>query len=117
MSSTEKKYTTENANSHTFMKSAVESLSPEDREKYKKIGEYMYNTIDYEQQKILDDLPTPVSESIAYIEIGIKSGLLPCDLEDEEVEMMIQTYGNTWYKRYGFSDNDIPTYQKNRSNR
>lgn len=99
---------------NNMVKSALKSLTPEQLENYKEIGRQMYDTVDFNDSKIIDEIAPPIAESIAYIESGINSGLLPNDMEDEEVEAMIQTFGDKWYERYGFTKEDIPDYQKNR---
>jgi hypothetical protein len=94
-----------------MVKSALKSLSAEDTEKYKKIGESMYNTINFTDGTILDDINPPIAESVGYIEQGLNSGLEPNDLEETEIQLMINTFGNEWYQKYGFDEGDKPDYQ------
>lgn len=87
---------------------ALKKMSKEDIQKYKTIGEQMYGHINFEDSKIIGSLPPPVSEAIAYIEEGIKSGLLPQDLEENEVICLHDAYGEKWYEKYGWTRNQVP---------
>ena len=86
---------------------AYEALSDEDKEKYKKMGQHMYGKIDFEQNTVLNKQPPPAEESLKYIEMSFKSGLLPKDLSPDEVEFMKGTYGTEWYKKYDFVMADL----------
>lgn len=91
-----------------MVNNALKAMSKEDLEKYKKIGEQIYGNINFEDSTVVNQLITPVEEAIAYVEEGIKSGLLPEDLEENEVILLHKTYGEEWYKRYGFTRNQVP---------
>jgi hypothetical protein len=91
-----------------MVNNALKAMSKEDLEKYKKIGEQLYGNINFEDSTVVNQLITPVEEAIAYVEEGIKSGLLPEDLEENEVILLHKTYGEEWYKRYGFTSDQTP---------
>ena len=91
-----------------MVNSALKSMSKEQLENYKKIGEQMYGNVNFEDSTIINSLNPPIAEAIAYIEEGIKSGLLPEDLEEDEVNLLTETYGDEWYLRYGFTRNQVP---------
>ena len=88
-------------------KNALKALSPEQIENYRKIGEEMYGTVDFQDSKIIKTM-TPMDEAVAYLEEGIKSGLLPGDLEENEVKLLSDTFGEEWYLRYGFTREEVP---------
>ena len=90
----------------------IENLSDEDREKYKRIGEYMYNSVDYEKNEILNKVKTPTEEILGYIELALQSGISIEDLEPEERQYMKDQFGNKWYEKYGFTLDDIPEEEK-----
>jgi hypothetical protein len=48
-----------------FAKSAVASLSDEDKRKYKKIGEELYGNINFEDSEVLNNIPPPMEEALA----------------------------------------------------
>jgi hypothetical protein len=87
---------------------AINNMSAEDLERYKKMGEYMYSTVDFEDSKIIGDMNPPFAEALLYVEQGIKSGLLPRDLSEDEVNLLTETRGEEWYKYYGFKREDVP---------
>lgn len=90
-----------------YYQKAFDALSDEDKAKYRKMGQHMYGKIDFEQNKVLDNPPAPPEETLKYIETSFKSGLLPRDLDEDEIEFMKNTYGNEWYKKYDFVEEDI----------
>lgn len=87
---------------------ALKALSPEDVEKYKKIGEQMYGSVNFQDSKILNNVPAPVEEAVAYVEEGLKSGLHPKDLDNDELYCLIEAYGEEWYKKYGYTRAEVP---------
>ena len=93
---------------NSMVNNALKALSPQQIEDYKKIGEQLYGNINFEDSKILNNIPPPMAESVAYIEEGIKSGLLPSDLTEDEIILLSQAYGDKWYEKYGFQENEVP---------
>lgn len=91
-----------------MVNNALKALTPEQLEEYKKIGEYMYGNINFEDNKIIKKMDPPLPESVAYIEEGLKAGLMPQDLTEDEVVILTKAYGENWYERYGFNKNEVP---------
>ena len=91
-----------------MVNNALKAMSKEDLEKYKKIGEQLYGSVNFEDSTIVNQLATPIDEAIAYVEEGLKSGLLPGDLDENEVILLEKTYGKKWYERYGFCKEEVP---------
>lgn len=81
------------------MKALYDKLSEEEKQDYKKKGEYMYSK-DYEN--INNDLESRLVEAAAYINEGMKSGLRPSQLDRDEVNVMREMFGKEWYKKYHF---------------
>ena len=77
---------------------AKSSMTPEQLEDYQRMGEEMYNTIEFETSKLLN--PEKSSnielESVAYVVEGLKSGLLPSELDEDEVALLVNHYGEDW---------------------
>ena len=90
-----------------MVNNALKALTPEQIEDYRKIGEQLYGNINFEDSKILNNMPAPMAESVAYVEEGIKAGLLPCDLTEDEVVLLTEAYGEKWYERYGFKRDEV----------
>lgn len=84
-------------------KAAQEALSPEDKEKYRKIGESLYGSINYETGTVEDTL----EDCVLHIKEQLKSGIHPSMLEDEEKEVMLQKEGPEWFKKYGYIEEDL----------
>jgi hypothetical protein len=77
-------------------------MTPEQIEEYKKMGEKMYNTVDFGASEILNNPDDPLAESVAYISEAIKSGLHPSFLDENEVKVMEDACGEEWYKHFGW---------------
>ena len=90
-----------------MVRSAMNSMSVEELEKYKALGESMYGDVDFEQSEVLSSLPPPMAEALAYIVEGLKSGLHPTDLDDDEKALLEESYGKEWYKRFHYTEADL----------
>lgn len=90
-----------------MVEKAIKALSPEELERYKKIGEEMYGSVHFEDSKILNNIPAPMAEAVAYVIESIKSGLHPSDLEENEKILLEDVYGKEWYKKYGYCEKDL----------
>lgn len=94
---------------------AKKSMKTEDLEQYKKIGEYMYNNIDYKNNEIGSKPNDPTNINLAsYALEAIKAGGDPKDLSENELNALSDIYGEKWYEKYGFVENDIPKNSLNR---
>jgi hypothetical protein len=91
-----------------LVNNALKAMTPEQLEDYKKFGESMYGSVNFEDSTIINNIAAPMEESVAYVEEGIKSGLLPEDLTNDEVCLLQEAYGKEWYKRYGFTESQVP---------
>ena len=91
-----------------MVNNALKAMTPEQLAGYKKIGEQLYGSINYVDSKIINNMSTPMEEAVAYVEEGIKSGLLPQDLDENEIILLTNTYGEEWYLRYGFKKENVP---------
>jgi len=91
-----------------MVNNALKALTPEQLAGYKKIGEQLYGSINYVDSEIINNMAPPMEEAVAYVEEGIKSGLLPEDLDENEVILLTNAYGEEWYLRYGFKKEDVP---------
>jgi len=50
-----------------------------------------------------------MAEAVAYIESSLKSGLHPSMLEENEKALLQDNYGDEWYKRWGYVEEDLNT--------
>ena len=59
----------------------------------------MYNTIDFETNEIFAD-GDPVEAFVAYIQTGLRSGLHPSYLTEDERAAMESVHGKDWEKKW-----------------
>jgi hypothetical protein len=86
----------------------MKSMSPEEIHQYKTIGEELYGNIDFEKSEVLNNAPPFISKDvIAYISSGIQSGLHPRDLDENEKAIMVESFGNDWFEKFGYSKEEM----------
>jgi hypothetical protein len=86
----------------------MKQLSVEEIDQYKKIGQELYGSINFEKSEILNNTPPFISnESIAYVLEGIKSGLHPKDLTTDETNLLKEVYGDEWYLKFNYTKEDL----------
>jgi hypothetical protein len=82
---------------------AIKQLTPEQREHYREVGEAMYGRVNFPDAKVLDSMPPPMAECAAYIADGLRSGLLPSALSEDEVHVAVEAWGDKWWEQFGFT--------------
>ena len=88
---------------------AKKALTPEQIEEYKKVGEYMYNNTNYKINEIGSKIKSPQEEDlILYATESLKSGLDPNDLSDDELRALIGVYGEKWYEKFDYREEEVP---------
>ena len=90
-----------------MIRQALRDMNPEDLERYQKMGGNLYKSIDFAKNQVLNNIDPPIEEKMAYIDTGLKSGLSPLDLQEAEIELLIETYGDDWFKKYGYTEAEI----------
>ena len=95
-----KKYLQDQLFNNEMIKQAKKSMTPEELEEYKKKGEEFFADVNFED-KDGNAIP-PVESACAYIAEGLKSGLHPSYLDDDEKRVMEEIYGKEWYKKWGW---------------
>lgn len=90
------------------VQSVIKNMTSEQRQRYKKIGESLYNTTNFKDRKLLHNVEPPLKESIKYIVEGLNSGLHPKYLTEKEVEILGKFYGRDWYQRWDYKKTDLP---------
>lgn len=83
-----------------MVRSAREAMTPEQLDEYKRKGEAMYNTIDFTSEDLNDGGINPMQITVAYIIEGLKSGLHPSYLTDDERTIMLNTFGEKWEREW-----------------
>jgi hypothetical protein len=87
------------------------SLSEEDKKRYAKIGEEMYNSINFEDINSQGNLATQNADEIemenaSEIKIMLRSGMHISYLTRQEKDIMKNVFGNKWYEEFGFLETD-----------
>ena len=90
-------------------RAAHAALSDEDKKRYKEIGKKMYN-INFEKSSMVDIIPQQMKTALFYIEKQLQSGLHPSDLDEHETAILIDSYGNDWYKKWNYNTKDLKHY-------
>jgi succinate dehydrogenase flavin-adding protein (antitoxin of CptAB toxin-antitoxin module) len=86
-----------------FVDAAKKSMSLEQIENFKKMGEKYFSVWDFDKgnpEEILDVAVAELSEAI-------KSGLHPTDLEENDIAILSTKLGKDWYKRFGYEEEDL----------
>lgn len=88
---------------------ARKAMTPEQIEEYKKVGEYMYNSVNYRISEIGSQVKESSEEDlILYATEGLNSGLDPYDLSQEELRALINVYGEEWYNMFDYTSDEVP---------
>lgn len=95
-------------NNH-MVDSAKRALTTEQKDEYKRIGEYMYNNQNYNTVETGQKVKQADSnELLFYAGQALKSGGDPHDLSQPELQSLVHFYGNKWYENFGFSEDEVP---------
>lgn len=93
-----------------MVRSAKKAMTPEQIEEYKKIGEYMYNNVDYHKAEMETvKQPEPI-DLLVYATEALKSGGSPMDLTKQEIAELESVYGKKWYEHFGIEESELPAH-------
>lgn len=95
-----KKYLHDQLFNNEMIQKARESMTPAQLAEYKKKGEEFFANVDFEDKN--GNTVPPVESACAYISEGLKSGMHPSYLDDDEKRVMEEIYGKEWYKKWGW---------------
>ncbi len=108
MSSTSEVDTTINLFNNPMVTAARNAMTHEQQEEYKRIGQYMYNSVDYQTREVGPKAKVAdTADLVAMSSEALKAGGDPKDLSDEELRALQTTYGQKWYERFDLSLEDI----------
>jgi len=93
-----------------MIKAAQAALTSEQKEEYAKLGKKFYETTDFETNKVLNNMPDPMVDSLLQLTVQLRSGLHPVDLTSEDIELLKSGYGDKWYEKWGFEEKDLKSY-------
>ena len=92
---------------NNMINNALESLSVKDKQRYQQMGEEMYGSVNFSDNTILNNFPPPVIESLQDLELQIKDGLHPSDMDKDQKNLLKEIYGDEWYTKWGFTKEDL----------
>jgi len=82
------------------------SMDEKTKRAYQKIGEQLYGQIDFETCENLN-VPAFMADSAQEIGRALSSGLLPKDLDSDELSLLKEVYGPEWFKRWNYTLDDL----------
>jgi hypothetical protein len=100
-------YDQNNIFENQMIKSAISALSEEDKKRYKMIGDHLYGRINFEDCQSLNNMPPSMAEAVAYLETQLQAGLHPSMLDENEKALLVDRYGDEWYKEWGYIKDDL----------
>jgi hypothetical protein len=100
-----KLYNQEDLFNNPMVEKAKKNLSKETLENLKAYGEEMFS-IDFETKGTSADDSTS-EEVLAQLDMMLRSGLHPSDLNFEEKDFLKEYVGKKWYEKYGWMENDL----------
>jgi hypothetical protein len=90
-----------------MINTALNDLTYTQKGQYQKIGEKLFNKVNQATAQLINNPDVTINDITYYIEDGFKSGLLPKDLNIDEKKHMIETFGEKWYLKYNFTEEDL----------
>jgi hypothetical protein len=100
-------YDQNNIFENQMIKSAISALSEEDKKRYKMIGDHLYGRINFEDCQSLNNMPPSMAEAVAYLETQLQAGLHPSMFDENEKALLVDRYGDEWYKEWGYIKEDL----------
>lgn len=87
---------------------AKRALTQEQMNEYKQFGQYMYSDSNIRTIETSRKIEAPTDEALlGYATTALKSGGDPQDLSDEELRVLIKTYGKQWYEKFGLTEDEV----------
>lgn len=87
---------------------ARRTIPKEQQENWEKIGEEMYNSVDFvDADGKNQTVPESMMEGSAYVVDSITSGMHISYLEENEKELLKEVYGTSWFERFGYTEKDL----------
>ena len=100
--------------SHILENGMGVQLDKQTEEEYKKAGEYIMNSINYEQCKpILKEMSEDDQVLMLACE-SLKGGLDASELTDREIDILFKKFNNKWFDIFKISDSEINAINEKR---
>jgi len=95
-----------------MVQSARASMTPEQIAEYKAIGESVYKDVNFETSLVINPQKPPIDDAVGYSTTALQSGMHPMYLTEDEQRCMLEAYGDIWYTRWGYTEEDMSTGEK-----
>jgi len=89
-----------------MVRAAKNAIPQKDKERYKRMGEEMYGSVDFETCTALNNMPMPMVEAVSSLVSQLNAGLLLSDVDANEKELLKDAFGEKWYEKWNFSLKD-----------
>ena len=90
-----------------MIEAAKRSMSKDELKHFETLGRELYGDVDFETSQNLRNMPPPMVEALAYIESCLNAGFHPSYLEDNEKMLLKDAYGEKWYERFQYVEEDL----------
>lgn len=87
-----------------MVRSAMKSMTIEQRKEYETIGKKMYGDINFNNVSNPEEKIEDVKDYLCEL---LKSGLHPSDMTENEQFIMASEFGQDWYKKWGYTQGDL----------
>lgn len=93
-----------------MIEAAKQAMTPEQIEDYKRIGEYMYNSVDYKSTVVpgVAIREAKTDDLLLYAVQALRSGGDPKDLTKDEINALSMAYGDKWYESFDIDESELP---------
>lgn len=104
----DKKETDDLLFNNPMVKSAFNAMSEEQRNRYKEFGKSLFNTVNFKDNSIINNVPVSGEDIATYAEESLKSGIHPNSLTVLEIASLKDKYGATkWFEIFGYNREEI----------
>lgn len=86
---------------------AVDNLSFESKKMFKQFGEDIFGKPNFKGREIVSKADQTPEMTLNFIQIQLRDGIHPNDLDESEVVFMIQQKGEKWYEEWGYTKDEI----------
>lgn len=91
-----------------MVKGALIAMSESQRECYKQFGKSLFNTINFKDNSIINNMPISGEDIVNYAEESLKSGIHPNSLTILEIAALKDKYGaEIWFTIFGYTKDEI----------
>ena len=98
---------------------AVVGLTKEEKQLYKKLGKELFGNTQFKGSEVINMEDDSPDEICAFVVRQLEDGIHPSFLEEGEVAVLVKNFGEEWYIKWGYVEQDLTqifTVDRNVSN-